>query len=180
VEYETDPILDSLLADDEMFAEGKADYQEAYGIGTHPDAKLTEVETFAASDKGFGYRVGLHFNLKGDSMPYKGRVDLPHTIEQNGDADKFEWASKKETAKSEVINRLLAGLGSPKLLKSVIDTDAQYTALVNVLRQLVGNPCPIKVVADGKNVKDATAKNGWRFEPNGFTKLDGIRPRGKK
>ncbi len=177
---ETDPILDSLLDDaGDMFGEGKAEYDEAYGIGTHPDAKLTEVETFAASDKGFGYRVGLHFNLKGDSMPYKGRVDLPHTVEENGDADKYEWRLKKETDKMAVINRLLAGLGSPKLLKTNIDDDVHYTAIVNVFRQLKGNTVAIKVKADGKNVKDeATGK--WTFEPNGFTKLDALRPRKSK
>jgi len=159
----------------EMFEDfdPNVDKDTPYAVGTHPQATLTNVETFAASDKGYGYRIGLHFDLKSDGkMPYKGRLDLPRTIEQNGDTDKYEWAQKKEAGKLEAINFYLRQFGSPRKLSKPIDTDEAYNVIASIFRQLVGNQGKVRIVADGKNVKDDAGN--WKFEPNGFTKLASI------
>lgn len=176
----SDPILDSLFegAPEGLFGDEKPEYDGPYGLGTWPDAKLIEVTTMDRKDDRFGYRIALKFNLKGDSAPFTGRIDLPMTVEQNGDPDRYEWAKGREEKRRDVVNRILAGLGSPKTIKGNVDNDETYNAVGHIFLQLVGNTCPLKVTEDGKNVKDADGK--WTFEPNGFTKIDAVRPRKKK
>jgi hypothetical protein len=173
------PILNAVLneAPEGMFGEENATYDEPYGLGTWPNATLTDVITFAASDKGFGFRLGFKALLK-EGMPYTGRIDLPRTLVANGE-EVEEWKKINEERRFAIVNRILATFGSPRTLKTPIDSEAQYDALTNVFRQLVGGTGGLKITQDGKNVRDSAAKSGWTFEPNGFTRVDGLRPKKK-
>lgn len=166
-----DPILSQLIEEGgDMFADfDESDKEDAYGLGTWPKAKLTDVETYAASDKGFGYRVGLKVNLKGDEekMPYTGRLDLPRTLAQDAE----DWKVNGENRRRAAVNYYLKQFGSPKKLAEAftVDTDEQYEKIVNLFRQLVGNTGKMIVQADGKNVKQEDG--GWKFVANSYTKL---------
>lgn len=182
-----DPISQELLDQAKasgLLGEGKADYEEAYGIGKWRDATLQDVIMQDATD--FGYRLSLKFNLKGDSAPYTGRIDLPSTPEMNGDEGRNAWLNKINDAKKAVLNRLIAAAGYQGVVVSKnIDDEASYEAIVGLFRAKVGETMPIEVKADGKNqfVADPSGKatnnegvkGRWEFVPNGFTKIDGLR-----
>ena len=153
-----------------------------YGEGTHQGVALTDVETFAKSEKGFGYRVGLIVNLKpGLSQPmvYHAKFDLPVTREANGH-DIEQWQLDKETKKLKFLNDALQAIGCKRPVTCNVDLEEQYAAIVNIFRNAIGSTFDMKVAPDGKNVKDPDATSGWRFEPNGYSKVAWIKASRKK
>jgi hypothetical protein len=176
----SDPVMDSILAQaGDLFSDNAPEYDEAYGIGVWPSAVLLEVTEQDVTE--YGFRLGLIFNLKGDSMKYTGRIDLPFTGNANGETP--DWMVKRTKTKLEVLNRLLAAAGAKTVTRN-IDTQADYDAISSIFRAAIGRTVPVKVSADGKNVKldevDEKGKDKWEFRPNGFSKLDGLRPNKKK
>src|SRR4030095_5704898 len=108
-------------------------------------------------------------NLKGDEgFEFTGRFDLPFTPQANGH-EVEQWQIKKNLKTMQVTNSLPAAAGRKVILTRDINTEEDYNKVVGLFSQLSGNLCPVKVIADGKNVKDdETGK--WTFVPNGFTK----------
>jgi hypothetical protein len=193
-----DPILEAIMHDapEGFLADAPEKYEDSlYGEGTHKGAKFLDVVTYPESDKGFGFRIGLKFDLRperDDPYEYTCRLDLERELVANGHAVE-NWKAEKEVAKREVLNNALHAVGFHTPVKQAITTQEQYDFLVNIFRQHVGAIADVRVVADGKNVfvaeeggkvtRDGVQGN-WVFEGNGYTKTAWIRPhreaKGKK
>lgn len=173
----TDSILSELWGEDDL-EEGKVDFGAPYGIGTWPDAVLMEIEAQEAGD--YGYSVKAVFNLKGDEgMRYTNRINLPRTVEENGDQDKYERSVKRESNTRKNLDGLLFGAGllnEGRHLKEkfVVDTDVQYDNLMNILRHGVGRNMPIKVRQQQK-----FSQESGKWENTDFTRIEAIKPKGK-
>lgn len=168
----SDPILDAILeqAPAGLFGEEQAPAAAgAYGLGTWKGCELKEVIAYPKSEHGMGYRIGLKVELKPD-MPYTAKFDLERTLLPNGH-DVEDWKLAKEAKKRAFLQKTLAAFDFNNKVEQAIDTDEQYDALINIFRQQVGKVCDLKVVEDGKNVKQDDGT--WKFVPSdkGYTKV---------
>ena len=170
---EHDPILDELWGDDAGELP-KVDFGEPYGVGTWPKAVLMDVVGIENHD--YGFRVGLVFNLKGDEgeMKYTARLNLPRTVEENGDHDRYEKSLSREDRTRNNVAGLL--LGADLLLGTVknVDTAEQYEKFLAIFRHGIGRNMPLRVRVQQKFNKDS-----GKFENTGFTEIVTIKARKK-
>lgn len=169
---ENDPILDELWGSDAGELPD-VDFGEPYGVGTWPNATLMDV--VGIEDHHYGYRVGLVFNLKGDEgMKYTTRVNLPATVEENGDPDKYERTRKREErARNNVAGLLLgASLLGGKVFN--VDSAEDYERLLSIFRHGIGRNMPVRVKVQQKFNKDS-----GKWENTDFTEIVAIKSRKK-
>jgi hypothetical protein len=169
---EQDPILDELWGPDAGEAP-KVDFGEPYGVGTWPNAVLMDVEPI--EDNAFGYRLKLILNLKGDEgMKYTGRLDLPRTVEENGDHDLYERACRA----NERIRNNVAGLllGAELLKGKVFDVNGAdtYERMMNIFRHGIGRNVPVRV-----KIQQRLNKDTGKYENTDFTEIVAIKARKK-
>lgn len=170
---EADPILEELWGPDDQLDAGEVDFGGPYGVGTWPLATLMDVEPLGASD--FGYRVKLIINLKGEEgMKYTGRLDLPRTIEENGDHDKYEKACRAQDRRRNNVAGLLLGAGllPAGKLPPFVDDEATYDKIISIFRHGIGRNMPVKVRVQQK-FNDTTGK----WEDTDFTYMEAIKAR---
>lgn len=167
---EVDPILDDLWGD----AAGEipeVDFGTPYGVGTWPKAILMDVAQI--DENKWGYRLSLVLNLKGEEgMKYTGRIDLPRTIDENGDHDKYEKACKAvERTRNNVAGLLLGA----ELLKGrvfdVNDADS-YERITNIFRHAIGKTLPVRVKQQQRFNKES-----GKYENTDFTEIVAIKAR---
>ena len=174
---ENDPILSVIFdeAPEGLFGEEQEPKSHIYGLGTWKGAILLDIQRYPKDDI-FGYRIGLQLDLKGShgNKPYTGKIDLERTLEANGH-DIEEWKLTKETKKREALNQTLQAFRINRPITCAINEEEQYNALVAVFRQCIGLTCDVKIVEDGKNVRDENNESGWRFEGNGYSRLAWVR-----
>ena len=168
---ELDPIISDILQGADL-EDGEADFGGPYGVGRWPNAVLMDVSSI--DEHQYGYRVGLVFNLKGDSMKYTGRLDLPRTVELNGDEAKNVGRTK---ANEFTKNILATVLHAAKLLPEGkkwgnVDTDEQYEKLVSLFRAAIGRTMPIEV-----RVQRRKNKETGKYEDTDFTTIQGLKAR---
>jgi hypothetical protein len=169
---ETDPILEDLWGD----AAGEipeVEFDGPYGVGTWPNAILMDVEQL--EDHKYGYRLKLVINLKGEEgVKYTGRLDLPKTVEENGDHDAYERRCK---ANERVRNNVAGLLLGADLLKGrvfdVNDADS-YDRMTNIFRHGIGHNMPVRVKVQQKFNKDT-----GKYENTDFTEIVAIKARKK-
>lgn len=175
MEQEHDPILDELWGDD--LPDGMVEFDGPYGVGRWPDAVLMDVGTIERKDEAFGYRVSLVFNLKGeDGMKYTARLDLPRTVERNGDDIQFERASRGAEASRATLSQLLAaaGLLPEGKVAPMVDIEEGYDRIVSVFRHGIGRTIPIEVKVQRRLNKDT-----GKWEDTDFTQIKALRPKKK-
>lgn len=169
---EQDPILNELWGDDAGEVP-EVDFGTPYGVGTWPDAVLMDVQH--VEDNTYGYRIKLVLNLKGDEgMQYTGRLDLPRTIEENGDHDRYEKLVKAQDRLRNNVAGLLLGAG---LLKGrVFDVNGAdtYDKMLNIFRHGIGRVMPLRVKQQ-QRLNKATGK----YENSDFTEIVCIKARAK-
>lgn len=165
---EFDPILGDLWEGAEPA--GEVTFDGPYGVGTHRDSVLIDVQTVA--DHQYGFRLALVFNLRGDSMKYTGRINLPRTVEENGDHDAYERRLKgNERTRNNVAGLLL---GADLLGGKVFDvnTEADYEKITSIFRHGIGRKMPIRVKVQQKFNKETE-----KWENTDFTEIVAIKAR---
>lgn len=169
---ETDPILDELWGADAGEPDD-VDFGAPYGVGTWPGAILMDVIPVEPSD--FGYRIKLEMALKGaDGMKYTGRVDLPKSVEENGDHDAYERACKRQERVRNNIAGLLLGAGLLKGKVFNVDGPEAYERMLNIFRHGIGRDMPVRV-----KVQQRFNKESMKWENTDFTEMVAIKPRKK-
>lgn len=169
---EEDTILSELWGDG--LESGTVEFDGPYGVGKWPDAVLMDVQPIERKDESFGYRVQLVFNLKGeDGMKYTARLDLPRTVERNGDDAMFERANRGSEASRATLGQVLvsAGLLPSGKIAPLVDTEEAYDRIVSVFRHGVGRTIPIEVKVQRRLNKDT-----GKWENTDFTQIKAIRP----
>lgn len=165
-----DPILNDLWGD-QAGTPQEVEFDAPYGLGTWPDAVLMDVQTVENHE--YGYRLALVLNLKGEEgMKFTGRINLPRTIEENGDPDRYDRAVKgNEKTRNNVAGLLL---GADLLGGRVFDVndDAAYEKMTNIFRHGVGKNMAVKVVEQRRFNQESQ-----EWEGTGFTEIHFIKPR---
>ncbi len=168
---EIDPIAEQLLEGMDL-PDGEVDFGGPYGVGKWPEATLTEVNTLPRTDERFGFRLEARFNLKGDSMQYTGRLDLPRTVATNGDEAHAARANKANNITRNLATTVFHRAGvypTGKLLPN-IDTQDAYEKFVSLLQLAIGKVVPIEVKVDRRFNKES-----GKYEDSDFTKFQGLR-----
>lgn len=165
----SDPILDELWGSD-AGETPDVDFGTPYGVGTWPQATLMDVQPIEENQ--YGYRLKLVFNLKGDEMQYTTRLNLPRTVEENGDHDAYE----RRLAGNERTRNNVAGLllGADLLKGKVFDVadPDSYDRMTNIFRHGIGRNMPIRV-----KVQQKFDKATGEYKNTEFTEILAIKAR---
>ena len=170
---EQDPILDDLWGPDAGEVP-EVDFGTPYGVGTWPEAILMDVQP--VEENKYGYRAKLILNLKGEEgMQYTGRIDLPRTVEENGDHDKYEKLVKAQDRLRNNVAGLLLGADLLKGRVFDVNNGETYDKMLNIFRHGIGRTLPVRVRQQQKFNKES-----GKWENTDFTEIVAIKARAKK
>lgn len=174
-----DPILNDLYAQGEdLFEEGKVEFAEGVErfLKTWHGAELADVLPKTKSEKQFRYRVSLVWYLTPEDTlhptKYTGSLDLPASVEENGDAEKYAKAVKANNAIKGKLNTVLGTLELlPKgaVWSKNVDSSETYDRLIALLKAGIGRRGSIKISRQRRLDKETQ-----KWVDTDFTQFEGV------
>lgn len=181
-EANEDPILNDLYSQSEdLFEQGKVEFAEGVEkfLKTWHGAELADVVPVVKSEKMFRHRVKLVWYLTPDDSAhptkYTGSLDLPSTVSENGDADKYQKAVKANNGLKAKLNTVLGTLKilpEGAIFSKNVDDGATYDRVIALLKAGIGRRGSIKITRQQRLNKET---NTW--ENTEFTKFEGVEPK---
>lgn len=174
-----DPILNDIYSSSEdLFETGEVQFSEGIErfLKTWHGVELADVVPVTKSEKQFRYRVKLVWYLTPEETTaptkYTGSLDLPVSVEENGDAEKYQKAVKGNQNLKAKLNTVLGTLGIlPKgaVWSKNVDDSETYDRLVALLKAGIGRRGSIKISRQRRLDKDS-----GKWVDTDFTQFEGV------